>query len=823
MELFLTLLLTAALGHSLLQGSDLAIVQSGKSDYVIAFPEKASLNLMREYRNAAKLLRTLIQKRTGVTLPEICEKDVKAHHKVIYIGNTAASGKRKIQKKWALNEYRIKADKGDIFLVGDDNDSSPGKRAGYHTLRLGSVKALLEFAKKFVKADFLYQGANGIHVEKSPLLSLPADLDITAVPYTMFGIGRSQEQYYAMANDMLPAPWYKCHGGHSHIPAIPPSKYLKSNLEYFAIVRGKRNGYPGIPQYCLSNPEVQKLIYKELVTTLADPRYKESQLAQTDGFRVCECLPCKEFFKPGAGEALWKLHLDMAQRLLKDRPGKSVRIIAYGPTVNPPRNARFPKNVSVTIAAGQRVSEDYLKRWKACNVPLGFDIYLYNWGEYHMEGLTPTFSLKQAQAQTALFRKYGINAIYFCGLSELPGLNSPVVTYYLRAFAGDKTAPEKFLKDFCSKSFGPAAGKWMEKFYTQLYSRIDKVRSGAEDYTDPLAQKAKKSVFAPNVALLHNRYPEAVLKELETLLANAEKSAAKDKGADLLFLARREFNYLKLTAGACNAFYQYHASPGQKEFETLANLIVDRKKFILSLPSYKAGKTTYLKGEKGFVTLGHFPVEMVMENGRLSAPLKAPFNWDVEFFLAKKMRPSGRVMKVGSPEWQQMIDIFGDKKVTFVKEHPVFVRTRLEGNELVAEMRFDNMPQEFQKGTIEIRLQKDEKSPRYRIWGSSLGGAAGIHLRTKIQQGNDYSDTWNIRWAGAKQHKVMMKRISKPGESPVTEIRIPLALFGGPAVKGEKRMIDFVFHVKKYCYTWEYNINLLNWRHRYTSIGTLEF
>jgi hypothetical protein len=126
MKLFLTLLLTAALGHSLLQGSDLAIVQSGKSDYVIAFPEKASLNLMREYRNAAKLLRTLIQKRTGVTLPEICEKDVKAHHKVIYIGNTAAAGKRKIQKKWALNEYRIKADKGDIFLVGDDNDSSPG-------------------------------------------------------------------------------------------------------------------------------------------------------------------------------------------------------------------------------------------------------------------------------------------------------------------------------------------------------------------------------------------------------------------------------------------------------------------------------------------------------------------------------------------------------------------------------------------------------------------------------------------------------------------------------------------------------------------------
>ena len=52
---------------------------------------------------------------------------------------------------------------------------------------------------------------------------------------------------------------------------------------------------------------------------------------------------------------------------------------------------------------------------------------------------------------------------------------------------------------------------------------------------------------------------------------------------------------------------------------------------------------------------------------------------------------------------------------------------------------------------------------------------------------------------------------------------IPLALFGGPVTKGEKRMIDFVYHVKQHCYTWEYNINLTNWRHRYTSIGTVEF
>lgn len=816
--------LTAALLLTPFAGAaDLDIVKNGKSSYVIAFPEKASQNLMREYRYASQLLRDLIKERTGVYVHFVCEKDLKPGQKAIYVGPGTVAAKRNMIKKWALNEYRMKADNGDIFLLGDDDDPSPAKRAGYHTLRNGSIKAVLEFAKQFAGADFLYPGRKGIFVTRDKSLTVPDTLSKDAVPYAMFAIGRGMEQYYALANDMLPAAWYKCHGGHSHIPAIPPAKYLKSNLEYFAIVRGKRNGYPGIPQYCLSNPEVQKLIYKEIFDTLANPRYKESQLAQTDGFRVCECGPCKEFYKPGAGQALWKLHLDMAQRLLKDRPGKSARIIAYGPTVYPPKNLKFPENVSVTIAAGQRLDEKYLKSWFDCNIPRGFDIYLYNWGEYHTEGLTPTFTLKQAQAQTAMFRKFGINALYFCGLAELPGLSMPVITYYLRAFSGDKTDPEKFLKDFCFKSFGEKSAPLMIKFYSLLYSRVDKVKAGKEDYTDPNRKNVVTSVFARNVALLHDRYPDGVINELESLLGAAEKNAVKGLGEDMFRHARIEFNYLKLTAGACNAFYAYHKNPGQKEFERLANLIVERKKFIYSLPTYKRGKELYHKPIGSFNTLGNFPLDMVLVNGRLAAPLQAPFNWDVEFYLEKKMRPSGRILKAGDPQWQQMIDIYANKAVTFVKEHPIFVRCKVQGENLVAEMRFDNMPKEYEKGTVEIRIQKDDASPRYRLWGSSLGGAAAIHKRSKIQQGVAYSDTWDLKCPEQKTFKVNYRRIVKENESPVLEMTIPLALFGGPVKKGEKRMIDFVYHVKNYCYTWEYNINLTNWRHRYTGIGTVEF
>ncbi|MBR4673021.1 MAG: DUF4838 domain-containing protein [Victivallales bacterium] len=804
-------------------GAELELVNEGKTLYVITYADSPSQNLFLQYRNAADLLKELIAKRTGVTLKVVPEKSLEADVHAIHVGPTAAAKSRGLVKsEWLLNEYRMKADKGDVFLLGDDNDPVPTQKQGFHRLRLGSVKAILEFAKKFVGADFLYPDKEGIYVPHSTSLAVPEELDVTAVPYTRFAIGRSTEPYYAMANDMLPAPWYRCHGGHSHIPAIPPAKYLQEHLEYFAVVNGKRNGYASIPQYCLSNPEVQKLIYQELLDSLNLPGVQETQLAQTDGFRVCECDACKEFFKEGAGEALWKLHLRMAERLLKERPGKFVRIIAYGPTVEPPSFTKvFPQNVSVTLAAGQKMSESYLKRWQECKVPGGFDVYLYNWGEYHTEGLTPSFSIKKAQEQTALFRKYGINAIYFCGLTELPGMNSPVVTYYLRAFAGDTNSPEAFLKSFCEKSFGSEAASYMEQFYTLLYSRIDLSDAAKEDYTMPGAQKQSKSVFAPNVALLHQRYPDEMLAKLDTLLKNGEEKATS--GRKLLERARLEMDYLKLTAGGCNDFYAYHATPTQEVFERLAKRIIDRKQFIKALPTYPVGGKQYMKGNLYLPTLGHFPVEMVMDNGRLGAPLKAPFNWDVEYYLEKHIRPSGRILKAGDSEWQQMIDVFGNGQNAYVKEHPVFVRCRVEGENLIAEMRYDNLETDVKRGTIWVRLQKDAQSPRYRVWCNAFGGDIAIAVRTKVQEGNDYDDKYENNPELLKKFPVKTQFIANEGESPFTRITIPLELFGGPATPGEKRFIDFNFHFKKEVYTWEYNLNLLNWRHRYTSIGTLEF
>ena len=118
-KFFSLLLLSVSL--PIFGGSDLEIVKGNKTGYVIAFADSPSPNLAYQYRAAAGLLKDLIRIRTGVTVPFVPEKSLKPGARAIYVGPGSAAKARNIDKKsWVLNEYRMKADNGDIFLLGDD-------------------------------------------------------------------------------------------------------------------------------------------------------------------------------------------------------------------------------------------------------------------------------------------------------------------------------------------------------------------------------------------------------------------------------------------------------------------------------------------------------------------------------------------------------------------------------------------------------------------------------------------------------------------------------------------------------------------------------
>ena len=100
------------------------------------------------------------------------------------------------------------------------------------------------------------------------------------------------------------------------------------------------------------------------------------------------------------GEKLWIMHRDMALRLLKDRPGKKIMMTSYGPTIQPPETFReFPEN---TIIEMMHSDAEAFAAWKQLKVPGGFSAYLYNWGNFHLVGLTPLTTVGMIEEQNRL-------------------------------------------------------------------------------------------------------------------------------------------------------------------------------------------------------------------------------------------------------------------------------------------------------------------------------------------------------------------------------------------------------------------------------------
>lgn len=328
-------------------GGTLNIVQAGASDYAIVIPDSSASPTIDAYlQQAAEEMQRVLRRATDVTVPVVHEAQHRPGQPGLFIGATralAATGLR--PAAYACWEHRIVCQNGNVYLFGEDVAVVHGDRQDRDASRhvLGSVKAVIVFLEKFAGASYCFPAAGAFSVEKSVGVALPDDFVWQQIPPVSYVTGRPCTFFYDLANNFYMGPWYGTYGGHSHDKAIPPAQYFANHPDYFALLQGKRQSHPDRSQYCLSNPAVQELIYQELLNH-ADQGYRMVQLGQSDGFRLCECPECTALFGvKEAGEKLWILHRGYAERFLKDRPGKQLCIMAYGPTLVPPRTfTEFP-------------------------------------------------------------------------------------------------------------------------------------------------------------------------------------------------------------------------------------------------------------------------------------------------------------------------------------------------------------------------------------------------------------------------------------------------------------------------------------------------
>jgi hypothetical protein len=623
------------------EDEDLILGFRGKSKYQIVIPDPmpdpvAAASTSR----AAELLQAAFNA-VGIALEVRKEPEADASRPGFYLGATKLAAANGVDPRrmggWA---YVHKAAGRNIIIAGNDEaDALEGKRgiAGWRNAAKenslsfeGTLFGTAEFVHHFVGARFLSPDESGTTFMPQSVIHVPATLDVRGEPHFREHDMRNGPELFYTANHCRRFTRVWSRGGHQHPSAVPIEEYGKTHPEYFILTGNVRQ--PQIAakdgQLCISNPEVRELIYKHILARL-DDGYEVIELGQGDGFRPCQCGECASLYgvtvktkpsdgiafnnDPAWGEKLWIMHRDLAVRLMHDRPGKKVMITSYGPTIAPPRSFReFPEN---TIIEMMHSDEEAFAAWKQLKVPGGFSAYLYNWGNFHLVGLTPLTTISMIALQNRLLVENNVRMVQVNGSpgNGQWGLEGPCIYAYLRLAIDPKrqTAVELF-DEYLQAAFRESENP-MRRFFVNLQKRVELWKL-IEGYAN---RQSRDAIFA-----LGTLWPPDVINSLEEDLAIAEGTAQSPEVKRRLDIVRYEFNFLKHLSLVINAWRNHQAMNSAASLTQLLDAVDARNAFVDRVvngddkypkkknPAYRYAKEADLKYAGRYLD-------------------RAPFNWDV--------------------------------------------------------------------------------------------------------------------------------------------------------------------------------------------------
>lgn len=641
-------------------------------DWCVAYPESGSKDVNRVLRIVADEVREDINEATGLNIKVLPAS--KAKSPAIYIGAEFAekAGFDLSGLKWYDNVIAEKG--GDIYLFGNDRPGRDpgkyGKRINWYCCVLPSVKAATRFLETAAGVRFLMPGDVGKEIPKRKEVKVADGAFSKECPMQIYGSGRSEMNrafIYLIANGVFNMGAFHSYGGHTYGHACPSSKYFKDHPEYFGMVNGKRVPGPTVGQtvLCISNPEVEKLIIAELNRQF-DMGAEVCQLGQQDGWKFCECDKCRNLYGVGddRGEKFWIFHRHIAERMLKERPGKIVNILCYDMTKHPPKTFKtFPSNVMVELC---HYTEEDFRAWKGYTVPHGFTVYSYLTGNYLQPGFVAKHSLAYLAMLAKRFRTNNVRGLYRCGSAgsagDLYGTEGPGYYVFNKLLLDGSLNVVSLLEDYCMAAFGPAAGQ-MRKFYEiqdarlRMYDRI--LEPFPSDSADGIAGLVKAS---PKNALdLHGyMFSPATISDMEACLSRAENTeglSAKHKKR--LELVRLEFDYAKMMGKISTLYSAFNVCPVKPVFDSLADVVEQRNAYIERLfgGNERAQK---IDGWPEVIPFGWGCTRKVMkQNGRLFAVIGAPLNWNVGV-LRKSMVLPGTSVKTVEARRAAASPVFGE-------------------------------------------------------------------------------------------------------------------------------------------------------------------
>ena len=530
----------------------------------------------------------------------------------IIVGDCAyARSKGIIAKDMLPEQYIVKASGKDLFLLGH-NKISKGSVTGapsrkhpkmdYRQVSPATLWAANAFLDRIVGVRYLWPGEKGIYVPRKTTIEVPQKYFLQERPplerRQFWFAGKNTDSERDAMNTFLMNHQQGSRIKTNFVHAFDHwwKRYSKKHPEIFAkSPEGKRiypYGKPVLAKFCISNPQVEKLMLKEWRDAGKPDLWN---IGTNDGPGFCTCEKCRKLDDPQSSkytaEQIWRKKADLSRRYVqlwnrlmkqmkKENPKVKLFTFGYGAYKKFPENMHLEDGFLVAV-----VPPDYEKEginiWKGWGRS-GAELFLRpNW--WHTLWLSPYLPLDKAGKYFRMAKKNKMVGYEFDAVNGTWGTQAPY--YYLIArmsYRPDLTIQQ--IKEEFASAFGKGAPEIL-KYLDYWESYTDKVGSGVVEEENTKAgglySKVCKKYRLRNSPLygtwetLPYLYPDKVIAPAEKLLDQAGSKidpSNKDALYKLKFL-KDGLKHMKATRDCVSSFRVRPVGKTQQHKDNYAKLL----------------------------------------------------------------------------------------------------------------------------------------------------------------------------------------------------------------------------------------------------------
>ncbi|MDD5706046.1 MAG: DUF4838 domain-containing protein [Kiritimatiellae bacterium] len=534
------------------KGSDLTLVDAAKtSDYEIVTAAQPSASA----REGAQELQRLIEKTTGARLPIVTEPAKGRRH--IVLGAHPLAEKAGIRAgSFGADGFDIRAIRGDLYLVGKDDDQPQFFSFSRDRISSGTYFAVIEFARQFLGVEWYMPGPLGEEAPPREGLKVPADLRYSGKPrfpnrfldIVQVKNGELQQRMgYDTNRSVELASWGRrlrlgssipIDGQHAWFLWVPPEEpntwggsprtYGAEHPEYFALYNGKRqnfyanNHYGMGAQLCVANPEVARVCASNMIAYAKRTGQRFLPLSENDGGGHCECESCRAWdvvkgknpkARPGLGDyvltdRIYRFANNVADLVVREVPDIRIGVLAYHNTLSAPLRVRPHDAIVVTDvynswpivfheSASRQMLETHMRQWRERCARIQWHAYYFNNGyNWSLPWSTLDAQVSVAKLLADYPSSLGMSVCYGFEDGAPMGVLGPD-PWIVSQLLWDPTQSVEALKErFYAGAFGPQAGPSIRKYFETIDAAFGKAIAAKFD-GKPDMELSQRSVLIP--------------------------------------------------------------------------------------------------------------------------------------------------------------------------------------------------------------------------------------------------------------------------------------------------------------------------------------